>query len=126
MVDPSIAEETGQADVYVDDICTIGLLRDEEAEYKLKLATLLALEVVGRTSNTSDPSTSIIRENLVSLNKLQAEAGLSERKILLGWELDTRQLTVRLTQEKYTTWTRQIHEILTANGKTSKKVLEKF
>jgi hypothetical protein len=124
MTDPSIAEEIGLADVYVDDICMIGLLRDRETECKLRFATLLALEVVGRTSDTSDSSTSIIRENLVSLDKLHAEAGLSERKILLGWELDTRSLIIRLTQEKYTTWTSQIHEILSSNGRTSKKVLE--
>jgi hypothetical protein len=124
MADPSILEETGRADVYVDDICTIGPLHNKEAEEKLRMATLLAIEAVGRPNDGTCPSASITRENLVSLDKLHAEAGLSETKILLGWELDTRRLTVKLTQEKYDTWTKQIRDILASNGKTTKKVLE--
>jgi hypothetical protein len=46
-VDATIKEEVGRADVYVDDICTIGLLTDEETERKLKFASLLAIETVG-------------------------------------------------------------------------------
>jgi hypothetical protein len=117
-------DEVGRVDVYVDDICTIGVLENEEQEQKLRFAALLAMECIG-TPITSNGATSIIvRDNIVSLDKLKAEAGLSEVKILLGWELDTRRLTVRLTQEKYVTWTNQLRGIISANGRTSKKVLE--
>jgi hypothetical protein len=124
MTDPEVAKEVGRSDVYVDDICTIGLLNSTLAEEKLKFATLLALEAVGRPTDNHLSSAAITRDNLVSLDKLRAEAGLSETKTLLGWELDTRRLTVQLTQEKFDTWTKQIRDILAANGKTSKKVLE--
>jgi hypothetical protein len=82
------------------------------------------MECVGSPVTAADDATTVTHDNLVSLDKLQAEAGLSEVKTLLGWELDTRQLTVKLTQEKYETWTSQLHNILATNGCMNKKVLE--
>jgi hypothetical protein len=116
--------EVGRVDVYVDDICTIGALENEEQEQKLRYAALLAMECVGSPLTSNGTTHPIVRDNIVSLDKLKAEAGLSEVKILLGWELDTRRLTVRLTQEKYVMWTTQLRGILSANGRMSKKVLE--
>jgi hypothetical protein len=125
LVDLSSAEnEVGRADVYVDDICTIGVLHYKEREQKLRYAALLAMDCRGSPITNNDEPSCIIRDNIVSLDKLQAEAGLSEVKTLLGWELDTRHLTVRLTQEKYVTWADQLRGIIAANGRTSKKVLE--
>lgn len=92
MVDINLSDaETGRADVlYVDDICTIGVLRDETTEKKLQLAALLALETVA-TSVISNPNpTAVTRDNIISMDKLHAEAGISEVKTLIGWELDTR------------------------------------
>jgi len=122
-IDVVDAAEVGRADVYVDDVCTIGVLKDKLSEAKLQAAALLAIETISRPL---DPHTHgfVKHENIISMDKLHAEAGLSETKILLGWELDTRQLLVRLMRDKYESWTSQLQDIIANKGLTSKKALE--
>jgi hypothetical protein len=120
IVNPGL-EKVGKSDVYVDDICLVGVLKDNESELRLKNSILLALEIVGRPINKSEP---LIREELASKSKLLAESGLSEIKCILGWELNTRQLNIRLPDDKYVVWSRQIQEVLDNKGKTSKKTVE--
>jgi hypothetical protein len=117
-------EEVGMSDVYIDDICTVGVLGDgdKEREMKLKSSVLLAMDIMGRPCSELEP---LPRDPLPSIDKLLSEAGLSETKCLLGWVLDTRHLRVRLHSEKYEQWTKQIKEILEPEGALiSKKVLE--
>ena len=52
-----------------------------------------------------------------------AEAGLTERKTVLGWEVDTRSLTIALPQPKLTAWYDNITLILLRN-KTTHSELE--
>ena len=60
-----------------------------------------------------DPDEPVPRENPLALNKLLAEGGLSEVKIILGWEINTRTLTIALPLHKHTTWDSEIKNILT-------------
>lgn len=83
-------DEAGRADVYVDDIYSIGELSDEKVEQKLHFTSLLALERVASPMAQMPSSVSKIHDNIVSLDKLRAEAGLMEIKTLLGWEIDTQ------------------------------------
>jgi hypothetical protein len=48
-------EEVGKSDVYVDNICLVGILKDEFAECRLKNSVLLALEIVGRPIEKNEP-----------------------------------------------------------------------
>jgi hypothetical protein len=120
IVNPGV-DTVGKSDVYVDDICLVGVLKDHDSELKLKNSILLALEIVGRPICKNEP---LIREELASKSKLIAESGLSETKCMLGWELNTRELSIRLSDDKYSTWVNQIRDILDNKGKTSKKTLE--
>ena len=56
-------------------------------------------------------------------NKLQAEAGLEEQKMVLGWLIDTRRLLVKLPKNKFVAWTNIIKEVM-RNGTTTAKELE--
>jgi len=47
IVEPKV-EQYGKSDVYVDDICLVGVLDNDESEIRLKNSILLALELVGR------------------------------------------------------------------------------
>jgi hypothetical protein len=114
-------ERVGKSDVYIYDICLIGVLKDNESENRLRNSIILALEIVGRPINKREP---LIREELASKSKLLAESGLSETKCILGWELNTRELSIRLPNDKYVVWSRQIQEVLDNKGRTSKKTLE--
>jgi hypothetical protein len=120
IVNPGI-EKVGKSDVYVDDICLVGVIKDNETEDRLKNSILLALEIVGRPIYEQEP---LIRDELASKSKLLAESGLSETKCMLGWEFNTRKLSIKLSDDKYSVWARQIQEILDARGRTSKKTLE--
>jgi hypothetical protein len=120
IVRPGI-EKVGKSDVYVDDICLVGVLRDNETEEKLKNGILLALEIVGRPLFEREP---LVRDELASKAKLLAESGLSETKCMLGWEFNTRELSIKLSDDKFSVWMRQIQDILDNKGRTSKKTLE--
>jgi hypothetical protein len=119
IVDTKI-ETFGKSDVYVDVICLVGVLNDEEAEARLKNSILLALEIVGRPVSPHEP---LPRDELASTSKLAAEAGLSETKCLLGWELDTRNLCIQMSSEKYSVWSSQIKDMI-GSGRTTKNKME--
>ena len=114
-------EPVGQADVYIDDVCTIGVLSSDTTEKKLRSGVLLAMELTGRPLATDEP---LPRDPMPSMDKLLSEAGLEEEKCLLGWILNTRSLIISLHTEKHTQWTCSIQDILNASGRTNKKVLE--
>jgi hypothetical protein len=55
-------------------------------------------------------------------NKLQAEAGLEERKTVIGWLLDTRHLLVQLPKNNFVAWTNLINAIIQRGTTTAKEV----
>jgi hypothetical protein len=114
-------EKFGKSDVYIDDVCTVGVLRDGKDELRLKSSVLLAMDVFGRPIHKKEP---LPRDPLPSMDKLLSEGGLSEEKCLLGWILDTRRLRIKLHPEKFLHWSSQIKDLVSSGGQTSKKVLE--
>jgi hypothetical protein len=111
----------GYADVYIDD--TTGLCVDipgtKHAD-RLEAAIPLAIEVAARPSDTNKP---IPREAMVAQDKLKAEGGLSETKVILGWLFNFRTLTVSRPEHKYIAWSGKIWSMITTRS-TSKKKLE--
>ena len=55
-------------------------------------------------------------------NKLFAEAGLEEMKMILGWLIDFRCLIISLPSNKFIAWTDSINEILTRGTSTVKEL----
>jgi hypothetical protein len=60
------------------------------------------------------PDESISRDDLLSLKKFLAEATPDEVKTILGWIIDSRQLTIALPHHKFVAWCRFIEDILAA------------
>ena len=59
----------------------------------------------------SDP---LPRDDSISKSKLQGEGTPDERKIVLGWMLDTRRFRIHLPTEKDTEWISKIKQLLKA------------
>jgi hypothetical protein len=51
-----------------------------------------------------DPNEPIPREDCLSLEKLAEEGVMSEKLVILGWEINTRSLTLALPKKKYNQW----------------------
>jgi hypothetical protein len=60
---------------------------------------------------------------MVAEDKLTAEGGLAETKVILGWHFNFRTLTVSLPEHKYIAWSGEINSMLD-RGRTTKKALE--
>ena len=85
-------------DLYIDDNAGVNLddPDDEQNENRItkaRAAVPLAIHVTARPITENEP---IPREEMLSLTKLLAEAGLEEICTLLGWILNTRELLVQL------------------------------
>ena len=105
----------GRADVFIDDIVTAGY---NSARWKrLCGAALLAIYIFGRPVDSTEP---VPRDDLLSLNKLLSEGSLLEVQTVLGWEINTRTLTISLPSDKYSEWTAQIKTILDFNSVSPK------
>jgi hypothetical protein len=102
------SNDMGKADVYIDDITSVVVDINNNVK-RGEAAVLLAMHLIGRPFDPSDP---IKRLDLASITKLIAEARLEETKILLGWKLDMRSLTVSLTFKKFKAWSDSIKSIL--------------
>jgi hypothetical protein len=83
---------------------------DREAE-RSAAAIPLALHIVGRPHDPSRQE-SFPRDHILPIPKFLAEAKPSERKVILGWIVDTRKLSVALPQDKFKLWTKSVEDIL--------------
>ncbi len=55
-------------------------------------------------------------------DKLKAEAGLSETKMILGWLFDFRRLLISLPENKFIAWTTTINKLLVEESSTAKEL----
>ncbi len=114
-------DHQGYANIYTDDTTglTIKLPGTCNMDH-LEAAIPLAIEVAARPNNINKP---IPREPMVAQNKLKAEGGLAETKVILGWHSNFRTLSLTLLEHKQIAWLTEICKML-VNGTTSKKALE--
>ena len=114
--------EKGMSDVFIDDTFAQTLdLPGSDNVVRVSNASLLAIHAIARPLLSNEP---IPREAMAALAKLIAEAGAEETKIMLGWFLNLRELTISLPDNKATAWTQEIIEML-EEGKTQAKRLER-
>jgi hypothetical protein len=97
-----------KADVYIDDTTTISI-DDPSITPRARAAVPLAIHIVGRPLAAKEP---IPRQNLISIDKLQAEGRMEELKTDLGWHFDTRRLLVALSEDKFKAWSNKLNLIL--------------
>jgi len=106
--DYPVADTLPRFDCYLDDI--FGAFLGDQME-KSAAAVPLAMHIVGRP-NDSENGESFPRDELLAVSKFLAEAKPSQRKVILGWLIDTRALEVRLPREKAEKWSQSIDELL--------------
>jgi hypothetical protein len=95
-------------DCYLDNI--FGALYGCD-KARSEAAIPMALHIVRRPNDTSGGE-SYPRDELLSLSKFLAEAKPAQRKIVLGWLVDTRAFVVKLPGEKQRRLSQQIDDLL--------------
>ena len=96
------------ADGYIDDLITVMIEKDDWVE-KGSNAAPLAVHTVFRPKDISDP---LPRDDPASIRKLDGEGTPDERKVILGWLVDTRLFKIFLPGEKASEWIREINRIV--------------
>lgn len=124
-----LIDEKGKCDDYIDDLIGYAVdlledLRDSSESENVKTHRAILLCILFIMARPGDPNEPIPREVMEALNKLAAEAGPTETKVILGWLFDTRCLRISLPENKAIAWTKDIDEMLEM-GKASAKRLEK-
>jgi hypothetical protein len=113
------ADDWGRVDDFIDDgIVIVPDLHDNRNRAVQSL--LLAIHVLCRPLDPNEP---ITREDCLSLGKLAEEGTLSEELTILGWQVNTRKLTIALPEKKYRRWREDISSYIRSK-KISHKNLE--
>ncbi|GKY96053.1 hypothetical protein MPSEU_000565500 [Mayamaea pseudoterrestris] len=100
-------------DVFLDDHLGVIVHTSNDALIRGAHAIPLLLDVLGRPERADEP---LPRNALIAVSKLIAEGCLTEIQVVLGWEIDTRTLIIRLPQDKYRLYTEDIRALLTKEG----------
>ena len=99
---------SSKADVYIDDTTTISI-DDPSITPRAQAAVPMAIHIIGRPLAENEP---IPRQDLISIDKLQAKGRMEEFKTDLGWHFDTRRLLVALSKDKFKAWLNKLNLIL--------------
>jgi hypothetical protein len=111
-------DSRGKIDVYIDD--TTGLTVDipgRDNAACMEEVIPLTIEVAARPIDPNEP---IPCEPMIARNKLTAEGGLSETKMILGWLFNFRTLIVSLPDHKFIAWTVAIQKMVMSKRTNSK------
>jgi len=90
-------DDDGKVDIFIDD--GIAITPDlHQNRFRAIQSMLLAIHVLCRPLDQNEP---LSREDCLSLSKLMEEGCLSENFTILGWDINTRNLTMALPAKKY-------------------------
>ena len=104
---------------YIDD--NIGVTPDlGDNLLRMKRVIPLAIRTLARPLDEEDI---LPRKDIVSLKKFKAEGRLEEVKTVLGWIINTRTLTISLSDDKLRNWGADISK-MTSSKKAHYKILE--
>jgi hypothetical protein len=73
------------------------------------VAIPIAFKVAAPPNDTNKP---IPREKIIAEDKLKAEGGLAETKVILRWHFNFRSLTITLPEHKYIAWLQEIQQMI--------------
>jgi len=111
----------GIHDIYNDDIINLTIdIPGTDHVARAKGAALLAMDATARPNHPEEPTP---RESMDARDKLKAEAGPAESKVILGWNFDFRRLIISLPESKFFAWTTNVRHLL-LNETTTAKELE--
>ena len=109
-------------DGYIDDSITIVLEKHDNLKRGQNAIPLLVRGAFRPTS----PNEVVERKDGLQLVKLQGEGTPAERKIVLGWLLDTRELKIFLPMDKGLCWLNDIGEIIAPEARVKSKQIEQL
>ena len=109
----------GRGDCFLYDIIKV-YLGLKEVIKKHAASAPLTLFVSMRPLSEKEP---VPRKETLSFPKLEAEGTPREMMVVLGWWLDTRRLLLRLPDDKFKNYSKEVQEILD-QGKVNDKDLE--
>jgi hypothetical protein len=110
----------GIHDVYIDNI--IGLTVNIPGSNNVAHGQAAALLAINTTVRTNHPNEPIPCESMGARDKLKAEAGPSETKIILGWSFNFWRLLISLPENKFIAWTMNINKLLIEGLSTAKEL----
>jgi hypothetical protein len=76
---------------------------------RVACAVPLAIHAIGHQLSEDEP---LPHDDLITLSKLAAEGHMEERKMLLGWIVNTRELLLHLPLNKFLCWSKDILEAI--------------
>ncbi len=110
----------GTHNIYIDNMIPLTVdIPGMDNLVRCAAAGLLAIHTPARSKHPDKP---IPRKEMVAWNKLSAEAGLEEKKILLRWHINFCCLIISLPDNKFIAWTDSIKEILSCGTSTAKEL----
>ena len=100
----------GMHDIYIDDIIslTVGI----SGTNHVTCTQAAALLTIDATARPNHPEEHTPRKSMDTRDKLRAEAGPAELKVILGWDFDFRQLIISLTENKFVAWMTNVGKLL--------------
>jgi hypothetical protein len=101
--------EFGVTDAYIDDIFSVFPLKSDDHLRRGRNAALLAIDVFGRPVVVEDP---LPRDPIVATKKVMAEGTPTEILTVLGWEIDTRRMQIRLPERKALEWDNNLKQLI--------------
>jgi hypothetical protein len=110
----------GTHDFYIDDI--IGLTVNIPGSNNVARGQAAALLAIDATARPNYPKEPIPRKSMDLRDKLKAEAGLSKKKMILGWLFDFQHLLISLPENKFIAWTSTINKLLVDGLSTAKEL----
>ena len=107
-------------DGYIDDSITVALKKKQNIK-RAQNAIPLVVHIIFRPVSSKEY---VDRADPLSLRKLEGDGTPSERKLVLGWLLDTREFKIYLPMDKAIGWIAEIKEILAPDMKVKTKQIE--
>ncbi|KAI2509947.1 hypothetical protein MHU86_4512 [Fragilaria crotonensis] len=112
-VEDPVDDGLAKFECYLDDLFGVFLARDEE---KAEAVLPLAMHLVGRPVDERAPE-SFPRDDLLAASKFLAEAKASERKTILGWDVNTRSFKVSPPTDKRLVWVNELQRLGSLPGR---------
>jgi len=100
----------GKVDGFIDDLIHVFWDTPSNLE-RLPHAVPLAMFVTSRP-HAGDAAEPLPRRDILSLPKLRAEGAPAESQIVLGWQVNTRDMTIGLPGNKFADWTGDIQKLI--------------
>jgi len=108
----------GKVDGYINDLIPV-VIHKGDNELRADNDIPLVMHILGHPLHSIEK---IKQEDLLSFRKLAAEDQMAESKIVTGWEIDTRRFLVKVTLDKYTTWSKSISSVVSSNTTCHEKM----